>query len=46
MNIQNYNKNNKIYNTHNYIKKPKNISNTDYNIFYINTSNQNKNENT
>jgi hypothetical protein len=35
----------KIYNTNNYIKKSKNIYNTNNNIFYINTLNCNKNNN-
>ena len=37
MNIWNYNTYNNIYNINNYIKKPNNIYNTNYNIFYINT---------
>jgi hypothetical protein len=45
MNTWNYKKNNNIYNINNYIKKPKNIYNTNYNIFYINTLNYNKNNN-
>ena len=41
----NYNKNNNIYNTNNYIQKPKNISNTNNNIFQMNIQNYNKNNN-
>jgi hypothetical protein len=36
INTWNYNKNNNIYNTNNFIKKPNNIYNTNNNIFYIN----------
>jgi hypothetical protein len=39
MNVLNSKKNNNIYNINNYIKKPKNIYNTNYNSFYINTYN-------
>jgi hypothetical protein len=42
MNTWNYKKNNNIYNINNYIKKPKNIYSTNYNIFYINNLNYNK----
>ena len=42
MNIQNYNKNFNINSTNNYIKKPKNIYNTNNNIFYMNTLNYKK----
>ena len=42
MNIQNYNENNNIYNTNNYIK---NIYNTNNNIFDMNTLNYKKNNN-
>jgi len=43
MNTLNYKKNNNIYNTINYIKKLKNIYNTNYNIFYMNTLKYKKN---
>ena len=35
MNTLNYKKNKNIYNTYSYIKKPKNIYDTNYNIFIL-----------